>query len=497
MKPAGKSWDVPIKSELIILGVIAFVALCLRLTFLHEPFETDEGIYGYIGQEILKGSIPYKDVIDIKPPGIYYLYAFAVMLFGNTSEGIRVFTAIYSILTLGLVFWIARYVYGSSAGIIAALLYALYSCSPLIEGSSSNSEVFMVLPIVAGVSLFLLGVDRRKRSFLVGSGICGAVAILIKTVALPYVALLFTALFFVKQSDTRLTDRLWNVVSFLTPFLVIGGFTLLFFHFHGALDSFIYWNFSLPIIYRKGEVVASHGFLNVMRVISPELLLLAVVALPTAVWLLVAQRDFKSVLVALLLPVSCLGVWLPGKFFPHYFIQLFPFLALLTGIGLARLMECKGASLAVAGPIIAAAFGYYVWNDYKYFATLSSEEVSIAKYGKLFTDSISIADHIKKRTDPSDYIFQWGTQPELYFLADRRSPVPHISTLILVLDKNPWSAVLQMIECINTKKPKYIIVKPTENNYPGETALREILSRDYYFETSVGYAIIYKRLSPA
>jgi hypothetical protein len=219
------------------------------------------------------------------------------------------------------------------------------------------------------------------------------------------------------------------------------------------------------------------------------------VAVPTMVWLLAMKRDLKSIFIALLLPAACLGVWMPGKYFPHYFIQLIPFLSLLGGIGIAQLVRKKGLALYLAGPLIAASFLYYVYKDYKYFLVFTPAEVSVIKYGPVFADSVYIADYIRARTTPSDYIFQWGFEPELYFLADRPTPVPYISSTIFGGLPDPQPAIMSMVNSLNSKKPRYIIIQPGWDLYPGADELSAFMARDYMLENRIGYALIYRRLN--
>lgn len=482
------------KREIIILGVIAIVALAVRLTFLHEPFERDEGFYSCIAQEILHGGVPYRDAIDLKPPGVFYLYAIAISLFGATVESIRIFTALYALGTLFAIYWLARRVQGPVAGLCAAALFALYSGAPLVQGSSSNSEVFMVLPLVISAALFVTWLDEGKRWFLFGSGLFAGLAMLVKTVALPYVALLFLFSLLQKGSGHRLKEGLLNAVAFVAPLVALALFTLGYFWHKGALDEFILWNIQIPYMYSKGGGVSGPPLARVLRRLAPELLLPALAAVPTALWLLFGKRDLKSIFLAMLLPASCLGVSLPGKFFPHYFIQLFPFLSILGGIGLARAFESKGIFRWVAGLVVAASFLFYAVKEYKLFFVFSPEQVSVIKYGPTFAESVYIADYVRKRTTPTDYIFQWGFEPELYFLANRRTPVPYISSTIMGGFEDPWPAVQSMMNDLFSKKPAYIIVQPDWADYPGDYEVRSFLQRDYQFETRIGYALIFRRL---
>ena len=59
------------KKYLFILLLILLLQLALRIPFLSEPLERDEGAYGYIGQRILAGELPYRDVFDHKTPVVY------------------------------------------------------------------------------------------------------------------------------------------------------------------------------------------------------------------------------------------------------------------------------------------------------------------------------------------------------------------------------------------------------------------------------------------
>ncbi|HEY6838593.1 MAG TPA: glycosyltransferase family 39 protein, partial [Geobacteraceae bacterium] len=205
------------KREPVLLVLILILGFVLRMAFLHEPFERDEGLYGYIGQEILRGAIPYSDIADIKPPGAFYIYAAMIALFGNTLEAIRVATAVYALATTFFVYRLARYVQGAAAGLAAAFLFAVFSPAPLTQGSSSNTEVFVLLPLVISVYLLVRGADSGRRLYFAGSGFFAGAALLIKTVALPFllVILAFVALRpgFLKQWKSRLLD----VCFFVAP----------------------------------------------------------------------------------------------------------------------------------------------------------------------------------------------------------------------------------------------------------------------------------------
>lgn len=480
--------------DFAILAAIAVVLLAVRLTFLHEPLERDEGYFACIGQEILRGGIPYKDAIDMKPPGVFYYYAAAIASFGKSVESIRLFTALYSLGTLAAVFWLARRLAGPMAGFVAALMFALYSPAPLMQGSSGNSEVVMILPLMLSACFLLLADERKSRGFLAASGLFAGLALLVKTVALPYLLLLLVCSLFLRINGDSAAQRFLNALFFTLPPTLLAGLTLAYFHFRGALNEFIAWNVTIPFIYSKGGGVDSLGFINVAETLAPELLLPALASFSTAVWIVWKKREPRLVATALLLPAACLGVWLPGKFFAHYFIQLIPFMSVLAGIGFAELFRHKGKARYLAAFAAFAAFLAYPANDYLLFTAKAPEDVSIMKYGKTFAESERIAVYLQRNTRPTDYIFQWGFEPELYFLADRPIPGPYISSTIFESITNKQEAVRHLVRGLVTRKPAYIVVQPKWADYPGQDEVRQILMMNYRFETSIGYGMIYRRL---
>jgi 4-amino-4-deoxy-L-arabinose transferase-like glycosyltransferase len=489
------TWGSSKQRNIIILLTILAMAFTLRLAFLHEPFERDEGQYAYIAQEILHGSIPYRDVIEFKPPGVFYIYALAITLFGDTTESIRLFTAYYSLFTVIVIYLIARNLRGVWAGLLAALLYGIYSSGPLIQASGSNVEVFMALPLSMSLWYYLCGADSGKRVYIVLSGISASCAMLIKPVALPQVVLLFIFLFLLPKSRESIKELLINIMSFVLPVLIIAAIVIGYFAYHGALEDFLYWTVDFTRSkYVKSNEMALQGrpLFSVLGIIFFELFLPAVVALPTAIWLISKELTMKYLFAALLIFAAAIGVYLPGKNHPHYFIQLLPPLSISAGIGLSMLLENKRLLAKISLSLVLCMFIYTAYKEYRLYTTYTSDEVSIIKYGPIFVQSVAVAKYIKERTQPSDYIFQWGFEPELYFLTERRCPVSYEVNMLVGWAKYPDMALQKLEAGINKNKPKYIIMMQGWNCL-GLDEMLAILSRDYQYEGMMYYAYIFRR----
>src|SRR5687768_6854726 len=66
--------------------VVALSALQILLF----GFGRDQGIYATVGRGVVEGLMPYRDLWDFKPPGIFLVYAVAELLFGASMASVRV-----------------------------------------------------------------------------------------------------------------------------------------------------------------------------------------------------------------------------------------------------------------------------------------------------------------------------------------------------------------------------------------------------------------------
>lgn len=474
-----------------LIAILALSAL-LRLAFLHEPFETDEGYYATIAQNILRGGLPYRDAIDIKPPGVFYLYTLAISLFGATTEAVRTFTALYSLLTVLAVYWVARHLAGARAGIGAALVYSIFSSFPRLQGSGSNTEVFLVLPLTLAVWFFLRADDSQKRSQLVWSGLCAGLAMLIKQMALPMVALLLLLIPFFKTAEARLKATIFNLISFLAPMVLCALVVVSYFALRGGLDDLFYWTVDFPLLRYRDSGVTGPSLGGILEFLASSLIVPVLLGIPSALWLAGTKRTIGGLLPLLMIATVSLDIVLPGKYFPHYFIMIIPFLAIPAGIGLVNIPRMPKVPAGLALLALLAAFVFSGWENYKFYTVYSPETVSTEKYGgPLFVESVSVARYLREHTQPDDYIFQWGLAPELYFLADRRCPNPFLVSPLLDWAKDPGQATDEMLRSLSDKRPAYIVFQPRWSFVPGGHEIYNYVQKNCTQERQIGYALIF------
>ena len=59
------------------------------------PFWGDQALFAVYARELTRGAVLYRDLFDLKPPGIFLFYAAGGLLFGFTEVGIHLFELLY------------------------------------------------------------------------------------------------------------------------------------------------------------------------------------------------------------------------------------------------------------------------------------------------------------------------------------------------------------------------------------------------------------------
>jgi len=164
-----------VRSLALMAFVIGAAVVVMQRPF-SKPEAGDPAIYDYIAQSILRGQIPYKDVVDIKGPGASYLSA--VAMFTGKLMGIRDVIAVrmLNVLMVGLLssltFLVAQVYFRSrAAGLIAFMvpLMRYQFVEFMIEGTQPK------LPMIIFGMLTLLAIARDKPFF---AGVCSMLSCL-------------------------------------------------------------------------------------------------------------------------------------------------------------------------------------------------------------------------------------------------------------------------------------------------------------------------------
>ena len=230
----------------IFLFFIVLSTIILRMRLLNVPLERDEGEYAYIGRLILDGTPPYTEAYNMKFPGIYFIYAGILWLFGETHIAIHFCLLVVNVISMILLFFLARIAYDDWVAAAAACAFALLSMSYHVQGFWANAEHF-ILPFVLGAYLLLCaGLRKDRRDFILFSAVLFGCAAVVKQQGAFFglfgFAVLLSSLWQNKSFDRR---KYWKYISafiggVVIPLIICFSYLV----YAGVLEKFYLWTFA-------------------------------------------------------------------------------------------------------------------------------------------------------------------------------------------------------------------------------------------------------------
>jgi 4-amino-4-deoxy-L-arabinose transferase-like glycosyltransferase len=405
-----------------IAVAIAAGVIALRSPLWDLPLERDEGEYAYIAWRMAAGETPYLHWFDQKPPGVFLAYRVALAWPGDPVVAIRAVAALFCAASALATFALARAVLGQTAGAVAAVLLALLSADPMLQGPIANTEIFMV-PWIVGAALLTwrtLGAERPRLATALAIGLALGVATAFKQVALVNAPFFVAMYAWHAPSGARGRATARFAAAMAAGGLSIWAAILGWFWLRGglapALDAILFHNLEyaadLPLAVRR----AAFAY-YVTPLLPSQGAAWALAALGLA---LLARRSDRvpAVFLGGFAAANAVGVSASGFYFPHYFQQILPAVAVLAaaaiaGVGPARapIWRLAGAGALAVVPLAAAAIGF--WR-------ISPEVASRRIYpGNEFAAMPAIAAEVAAQTERSDRVFVFGSDPEIYFHARR------------------------------------------------------------------------------
>ncbi|NWJ48265.1 MAG: glycosyltransferase family 39 protein [Chloroflexi bacterium] len=461
-----KSGGNPVKDngKLQLLSVSTALVLLILLPFsptIYPVPDRDTGVFLYFGDHILQGAIPYRDMWDHKPPGIFIIYALGQIIGFGTAWGVWLLNVVTLILSVMFCFDLLKKAFSfvaALAGTTVLLIGALLT-------SIVNTPESYALPLLLAAYYLYFRTTTKKISnkfwFYMGV-IFGTLFILKYTLIGIIIAIGLYSLW----KKPRQTFRTYILCASFGASLVFSP-VLLYLWLTGALSYF--WNAAL--IYNSAYT--NLPFTVKLLTLGEGLAKNELVYLVIPLWLLISMAIvFKKlsvepkvkalVLVCLLdFPLELILTALSGKNFTQYYVSLIPGVALLVGfsthIFLHRLNP-NPLKLPITLILLGALCILPLWGWLLLFQLHSNTQQTLME---------GVA-YIKAHSNESDRVLTWGSLPVVNYLAHRESPTRYIYQLPLYT-KGYSSKVLfdELQKELDEKKPRLIIdTAGSETNIP-------------------------------
>jgi len=463
----------------IALAIVLLFVMAVRVRLLDVPLERDEGEYAYMGQLLLQGVPPYTLVYTMKFPGTALMYALFMALFGQTLQGVHLGLLIVNCASIMLVFFIGKRLFGDIAAVVAAISYAVLSLNHSVLGFAAHATHFVILMALGGALALLAALNKDRPVLYFPAGVLFGLSLVMKQPGFFFV--LFGALYLAwyqraRRPPVTVSQQVRNLVFYAGGALLPLCLVVVWCALSGSIDRFFFW--TVTYMREYGTMVSWNDALSrftggVSRLVDGFTLLWYLVA----GGLLAACRDAekKGQRAFLLFFSACAFLaFCPGLYFRHhYFITFLPAAALAAGYGVDRAWRAGStltriSHLRFAGIILfslAVLLGLY--SERIYFFEDSPAALSRRFFShNPFIESVEIAKFIRSNSNEGDTIAVFGSEPQIYFYANRRSATGHIY-MYGMMEDHPYNLTMQkeMIREVESARPRFIVFTPISGSW--------------------------------
>jgi 4-amino-4-deoxy-L-arabinose transferase-like glycosyltransferase len=420
------------------IALVVLVVLTRFPTLIHPKAIDDEQVYSVVAREMLHGGPPYLAAIERKPPLLFTVYALILGAAGQSDwPALHLVALVWTLATMGALYVIARRLFDAKAGIMAALLYALFQMWSGYRQLAFNGELLMNLPVSLALLLTFGPPVRRSRPELFVAGALIAVAFLLKQPAGIAGLPLATYVLDPRYRGARglsMGESVWHAAVLAMGLLATLAFSGLILTHYGILREAIFWT----LTNHKSPSIGP-GTWYYWQVGLPKTALFLVETAPLCIGAWYALRPQGAApggrwerlraersSLTLLLLVSFLGVLVTGQFTAHYYLQLLPALSLLAAPHLADALW--GGAATVWGLPSPRLIGSWLALTLVFFAVFDT--IGLRHQSHESSAGLWVRSH----SSPEDRLFVWGQanrKTGMYLVADRRPASRFIATFPL------------------------------------------------------------------
>ena len=457
-----------------LLGLVCviLIIIVIRSNYVNIPFERDEGSYAYSGKIILEGAVPFKDIGSQRLPGVFYCYAFIISIFGYTLKSLHIAFIVINILSSIIIYFTTRKLFNTIAAIGASLFWAFLSMNMAISGFTIQSEHLVAFFALCGIYSLLKYFDKYSYYWIILSGLSFCLAFEVKQTSffLGFFAglILVGRQFFIRNRNYKqiIISTLLFAACIIVPVIV----DLLIVFKRGGYEDFNYWFFDIRkeyssvITFDQGLEYLGMNF-NAMYQNYKFIWILSFLG-SISIFFTNAKWWLKFFVIGFY-TFGFLTVMPGNHYYGHYFLQWVPtvcisasaFIYFVNETLINKLKIKKSSTYIILTILVIFSFSHLSALK-KYYFNKNNTQILRQVYGlNPFPESKIIADKLNTLMKPEDKLAVFGTEIQMYFYTNKKSPSRFAGSGALlefpVKKSEEWQN--EFITDVEKANPKYLV----------------------------------------
>jgi hypothetical protein len=356
--------------------------------FFRDYIDRDESTFILIGKSITDGHLPYDHMWDLKPPLLFYFFAFIQYIFPDSLVAIRFSGVLIIFISAVVLMQIAKTVGAKNTfaiGLTYVILSSLFGSLQCIM--SEHVSVFFFLPA------FLLFLRNKKALNLLFSGFLFGCALLCKLNYAYAVAALMLYYFISDYKSTGIVTLIKNIaiisIGVILPTIIIA----IPYVMQDKLKLYIDSVFMATLEYGHTTKVTA---LHKLKVAAWLIILGSIISFVSLKFSKKEEKKYVWLFITLF-AATAFTFYSSGTLNGHYMVQVYPFIAILIlGFGVEK--EFKQGYLKYAIIVLLLCIESYI----EYYRVIKNySETSTWSHGKAITS----INELKKRGLENKKIF--------------------------------------------------------------------------------------------
>jgi len=326
---------------LYFLILLVLVVLTQFYSITDEVIDWDESTFMIMANDFYKGNLPYENLWDLKPPLFFIFLGSFYKIFGVSLLTTRLFGDLLIFLSSIVIYFISNKFLNKHLSLLSSTIYIFLVSFNFAQPTLTEflATLFLLLAILLNYSTL------NTNYFLIGFFL----SLSIFTRTNMAIVVIYFLIKYIKK-NVGFNKLLQFFLGGILPFLSLS----LIYSFNGKLKEFIYSTFYMPFEYtfiRRSPIdvfldsyvgIFFDNYLTIPTVVVILFFLfLLMLTINKSIYLnfLSLYKNYESLFnIFFLVTISII---LTGRFYYHYLIQMFPFIAIFISIFINTLPRFK------------------------------------------------------------------------------------------------------------------------------------------------------------